>query len=153
MSQTLRFKPWALPLKLVLAFGLGFAAIEWLPDLVKKPSEFQPDLACTLSQQACLQQDAIVRLSHDVVHPLQPTQMTVQWPALPEEADMLLLSLEGHEMMMGQYQLKLIRQPDRSFSGELMLPFCTEDSMTWQGSITPVSGSHSPLYVSLRMTQ
>ncbi|GAB6262890.1 hypothetical protein L4174_019620 [Photobacterium sp. CCB-ST2H9] len=153
MSHTLQFKTWSVPFKLILAFGLGFAAIEWLPGLVTQSSEFDSALACQLSQQHCQQQDAVIQMSDDIVRPLQPTTITVQWPQLPAETKALRLTLEGREMMMGQYQLQLTRQPDNSFSGELLLPFCTENAMTWQGSITPDSGSFSPLYVSLRMTQ
>ncbi|WP_250684550.1 hypothetical protein [Photobacterium galatheae] len=142
-----------MPFKLILAFGLGFAAIEWLPGWISQPSDFDSKLACQLSQQHCQQQNAIIQMSDDIVHPLKPTTITVQWPKLPAETQVLKLTLEGREMMMGQYQLQLTRQPDDSFSGELLLPFCTENAMTWQGSITPDSGSYSPLYVSLRMTQ
>lgn len=153
MSHKLFSTHWSMPVKLILAFCLGYAAIEWLPAFIRSEPIYDSSQACELSQASCLQNNASIMLSDNIVHPLQPTTMTIRWPELPKETNSLLLTLEGHEMMMGQYQLQLTRQPDDSFSGELMLPFCTQDAMTWQGKITSDSGSLTPLYVSLRMTQ
>lgn len=153
MSDKLLSSYWTMPIKLILMFSLGFAALEWLPAFFRSETIYDSSQACELSQTSCNQNNASIMLSDNIVHPLQPTTMTIRWPELPEETNTLLLTLEGHEMMMGQYQLQLTRQPDDSFSGDLMLPFCTQDAMTWQGKITSESGSHTPLYVSLRMTQ
>ncbi|KXI24303.1 hypothetical protein AS132_02275 [Photobacterium sanguinicancri] len=81
--------------------------------------------------------------------------LSVEWNKLPTEVDSLMLSLEGHEMMMGTYKLLLKRSADNTFSGDLLLPVCTSDAMTWLGTITPINDtSHaSPLPISVRMTQ
>ena len=55
-------------------------------------------------------------------------------------------------MMMGLYQLELTRTTDGQFTGELMLPVCVSNEMTWQGSIKPLStGQFTPINVSMRM--
>ncbi|MCW8329929.1 hypothetical protein MD588_14060 [Photobacterium sp. SDRW27] len=108
---------------------------------------------CQLSTKACEQNHAIVTLSNDVIHPMQSAEVSVSWPDIPQNTDSLILSLEGHEMMMGVYKLKLTRTLNGHFSGNLMLPFCTSEEMTWQGSIKPDSNSVKiePINVSLRM--
>lgn len=95
-----------------------------------------------------------IQLEANYLQPMQPTRMTVEWPALPIEISDLELTLEGSEMMMGVYRLKLTRDiSTMDFSGNVMLPFCVSDSMTWQGAITPIDQDtiHQPLHVSLRM--
>lgn len=95
-----------------------------------------------------------IKLGADYLQPMMSTRITVEWPALPIETSELELTLEGSEMMMGVYRLKLTRNiSTMDFSGDVMLPFCVSDSMTWQGAITPIDRDtiHQPLHVSLRM--
>ncbi len=86
---------------------------------------------------------------------MKATEVNVSWPELPAETNNLMLTLEGHEMMMGVYQLKLSRTSDGQFSGDLLLPFCTSNEMTWLGNIRPLSGPEqiTPINISLRMTK
>lgn len=110
---------------------------------------------CQLSTQVCEQNNASVTLATDVINPMQNTEINVQWPDLPAETDHLVLTLEGHEMMMGVYQLQLSRTASGGFSGDLTLPFCTSDEMTWQGNIKPSSDQEkiTPINVSIRMVK
>ncbi|PSW00139.1 hypothetical protein [Photobacterium lipolyticum] len=118
-------------------------------------SPLQTDDVCQLSTKACTQQGASIQLSDDIVHPLKATEITVFWPELPQEITTLVLSLEGLEMMMGVYRLKLTKNTSGEFRGELMLPFCTSKEMTWQGTIEPFLSPEQikPINVSLRMTK
>lgn len=153
-----------LTLKTLVAFGIGFGSLQLLdaytaPSIQSVlPSRTPLEETCQLSQQACEQQAAIIQLSTDFVHPLEAATITVDWPDLPQGTTQLLVSLEGNEMMMGVYKLLLTKQASGQYSGELMLPFCTTNAMTWQGSIKALSSTNSndsiqPLNISLRMTQ
>ncbi|PSW19963.1 hypothetical protein C9I98_10940 [Photobacterium sanctipauli] len=111
---------------------------------------------CNLSTTACNQEGVTVTLSEDVIRPMQASTITVDWPALSEKQDTLTLSLEGNEMMMGIYKLNLTRiNQSNQFTGELMLPFCTSDEMTWQGQIqtTRPGPETRPVNISIRMIQ
>lgn len=154
----------SLTLKTLVAFGIGFGSLQLLDtynansDQSALSSHMPSEETCQLSQQACEQQAAIIQLSADIVHPLKSTIITVDWPSLPQETTQLMVSLEGNEMMMGVYKLLLTKQASGQYSGELMLPFCTTNAMTWQGSIEALSSNHlnssiQPLTISLRMTQ
>jgi hypothetical protein len=154
----------SLTLKTLVAFGIGFGSLQLL-DAYRansfqsaQPSHTPLEETCQLSQQACEQQAAIIQLSTNIVRPLEATTITVDWPDLPQDTAQLIVSLEGNEMMMGVYKLLLTKQASGQYSGELMLPFCTTNAMTWQGSIEPLSSTRSnnsikPLNISLRMTQ
>lgn len=154
--------------QMLIAFTIGFGSFQlidhfWvdfstLANDTTSPnstSAVQTGDVCQLSSKACNQQGARIQLGTDVVHPLEPTEITVFWPELPLEITTLALSLEGQEMMMGVYRLKLTKDTSGEFHGELMLPFCTSKAMTWQGTIQPLHSSKQvkPLNVSLRMTK
>lgn len=95
---------------------------------------------CALSTTPCQQGDASITLDKDVIRPMEKARIVVEWPALSEDIEQLALSLEGEEMMMGVYRMQLTREAGTSyFSGELMLPFCTSDAMTWVGSTHPIT--------------
>jgi len=108
---------------------------------------------CLLSSRECQQSSARIRLGADSLRPMQSTTITVVWPVLVS-AQPLELRLEGKEMPMGIYKLRLEKEPSGSYQAELMLPFCTRNSMTWIGTIAAApSERQPPLFVSLRMTQ
>ncbi|WP_299013007.1 hypothetical protein [uncultured Photobacterium sp.] len=145
---------WPAIAKLLIAFLVGFSAFQ-LTSLVTQPTLHERNISeyCVLNIKGCKQKNAVITLSSDKIHPMRETEIRVLWPDLPPSTESLLLSLEGHEMMMGVYQLKLSRVTSKHFTGELLLPFCTSNAMTWKGSIKPVSNAEQiePIYVSLRM--
>ncbi|WP_281222520.1 hypothetical protein [Photobacterium sanguinicancri] len=138
--------------KIFICFTIGIASYE----LIKSQSDSRSiDPKCALSSIHCTIDDATLSLAKDKVNPMVSNTLSVEWNTLPTEVDSLMLSLEGHEMMMGTYKLLLKRSADNTFSGDLLLPVCTSDAMTWLGTITPINDtSHaSPLPISVRMTQ
>lgn len=150
----LKHKKWQPVTNILLAVAVGLGGFQLMG--LSKEQANKPQLPtdyCQLGVQPCKQHNASVALSNDVIRPMQSTEISVSWPELPVETDSLMLSLEGQEMMMGVYQLKLARTADGLFSGNLILPFCTSNEMTWQGNIKPLSnsGQITPLNISLRM--
>ena len=114
----------------------------------------QSDTYCQLGRTPCINDQINIRLSHDIVKPMIATEVDVVWPSLPVSVENLEFILEGHEMMMGQYRLKLSRTAqDNRYNGQIILPFCTSDAMTWKGTITPSNHEHEfePVFISLRM--
>ncbi|MGR5062899.1 hypothetical protein [Photobacterium sp. DNB22_13_2] len=112
-----------------------------------------PSHHCPLSNEACEIAGKRIALDRATIRPMEAAKIQVEWPSLPSETDTIELTLEGEEMMMGVYRQTLQRQTgsDR-FSGELLLPFCVSDEMTWQGKITATANSsQQPIYVSIRM--
>ncbi|MGV2987939.1 hypothetical protein ACE1OE_09860 [Vibrio sp. E150_011] len=129
-----------------LALGAGFV----LPNLLNKAQDNHVDLTeyCMLSTKICEQDGVKIQLSKDRAHPLIPVQVQVFWPEA--DAESLMVSLQGKEMDMGmaKYQLEMIK-PD-VYQGEIVLPVCTEDSMTWYGTIE--NGDKS-VQAAVRMTR
>lgn len=152
----LKKKSWQPIANLLLIIAVGWGGFQVL-EIGKEKKEKQQLLTgyCQLSTQVCEQNNASVTLSTDVIHPMKATEVNVSWPELPAETNNLMLTLEGHEMMMGVYQLKLSRTSDGQFSGNLLLPFCTSNEMTWLGNIKPLSEPEqiTPINISLRMTK
>lgn len=129
----------------VSALSAGFFA----PELIAQFSASEKHTYCALGTQACKQENAVITLSDNVVQPLKPSTITVEWPE--EKIDQpLLLELQGQEMEMGTYKLPLTLNDKGLYTGEIMLPICTEGSMTWQGSI---SSKTNQAYISIRMEQ
>ncbi|MDD1792287.1 hypothetical protein L4D06_08875 [Enterovibrio makurazakiensis] len=89
---------------------------------------------CTLGTTACNFQSANAILSTDSVKPLVPSQLDVTFS--DSNAAHLLLALEGVEMNMGVYKLKLMRSKNNQFTGNVMLPICMDEEMTWRGTIS-----------------
>ncbi|MCG7498341.1 hypothetical protein MHO82_15845 [Vibrio sp. Of7-15] len=129
----------------VSALGAGFFA----PELIAQFSASEKHNYCELGAQACEQKNTIITLSDDIVQPLKPSTITVKWPE-ENMSQPLLLELQGQEMEMGTYKLPLTLNDKGLYTGEVMLPICTEDSMTWQGSI---SSKTNQAYISIRMEQ
>ncbi|KYN91220.1 hypothetical protein ATY35_01145 [Vibrio cidicii] len=106
------------------------------------------DLAdyCLLSTEPCQQQQASMTLSVDTLQPLAAATLTVDWPQ--SSAKQLVLSLTGVEMEMGNPKYILQQVSPGHYVGELVLPVCTSDSMTWAGELS--DGQHT-LYPAMRM--
>ncbi|WP_028022632.1 hypothetical protein [Enterovibrio calviensis] len=89
---------------------------------------------CTLGTMTCHFPSANALLSTNSVKPLVPSQLDVT--IADSNAPHLLLALEGVEMNMGIYKLKLTRSINNQFTGDVMLPICMDDEMTWRGTIS-----------------
>ncbi|MGX9521295.1 hypothetical protein ACWX0P_21285 [Vibrio mediterranei] len=128
-----------------LALGAGF----FIPNLLKHEPSADVDLTdyCMLSQQVCEQQGVKMKVDAPRVTPLTPITVEVFWPE--SDAPNLNISLQGKEMNMGvvKFQLEMIK-PD-VYQGEIILPVCAEDSMTWYGT---VSNGGSDIKAAVRMT-
>ena len=137
------------PVKLLL-IALALTAGFFADDLYER---FQDQLNrtslsdyCLLSTTACIQDDIKVTIDRDVSQPLIPTQISVEWPKT--EANELFLKMEGHEMEMGTVIFKLQKNKQGLFIGEVVLPVCTTDAMTWVGEL---SDGQQTMKTSLRM--
>lgn len=135
-------------LLVVLTLGAGFFAgdvYQWFKarSQVKPLSEY-----CLLTTQACESNNVRIKVDRDISQPLVPTEITVNWPDTQQES--LLLTMEGHEMEMGTVVFKLNKNSTGQFTGQVILPVCTTDAMTWVGEITDGQQSVS---TSIRMEQ
>lgn len=94
------------------------------------------DLAdyCMLSTDTCKQESISMSLDKNTAQPLIPSTIRVTWPNAKQ--DTLLLSLKGLEMEMGTalYQLQSVGGDE--YEGEIILPVCTLEKMTWVGELT-----------------
>ncbi|NOH97176.1 hypothetical protein [Vibrio sp. 99-70-13A1] len=94
------------------------------------------DLAdyCMLSADTCKQESISMSLDKNTAQPLIPSTIRVTWPNAKQ--DTLLLSLKGLEMEMGTalYQLQSVGGDE--YEGEIILPVCTLEKMTWVGELT-----------------
>lgn len=128
------------------AVALGFIA----PDLIKSLSQdhnpIDIDKYCMLSTKTCLQDGVAVTLEHDNAKPLVESKIEVHWDNAA--SDTLMLSLQGLEMDMGIAKYQLTKQSDGSYIGSIMLPVCTQDKMTWIGTL---SDGNSEVYPAIRM--
>lgn len=131
---------------IAVALGAGFfatEAIQWFQAKTSKPSL---DQYCLVTTAGCQTDGTKIQADRDTSQPLVPTQITVTWPAAQSES--LLLTLKGHEMEMGTLVFKLKRSASGDYLGEIVLPVCTSDAMTWYGEVS--DGSQS-LKTSIRM--
>lgn len=139
-------------MNLLKVTGVSIALIAgfYAPTLIKSlstPSEPKPlDEYCVLSKTACVQQDVSMRLSVDSAQPLVPAQITVDWP--DTNAEQLVLSLTGQEMEMGQPKFLIKKVSSGKYMGEVVLPVCTQESMTWVGKL---SDGQNTLYPAIKM--
>ncbi len=131
---------------LICTIALGF----FLPDLVrlitKNDHNINLDEYCIVSTTPCHQGDVSLTMQHDIVKPLAPSELVVRWHE--PFSDTLQLSLRGLEMEMGIVKYRLSKQPDGSFSGTLLLPVCSQDAMTWFGTL---SDGKSEIHLAIRM--
>lgn len=120
-----------------------------MPNLLKQTPNADLDLSsyCMLSSDVCEQQGVKLKLDTQRVTPLTPIKVDVFWPNA--EAETLSISLQGKEMDMGvaKYQLEMIK-PD-VYQGEIILPVCAEQRMTWYGT---VSDGSTDIKAALRMS-
>ncbi|MDN3682001.1 hypothetical protein QWZ04_16970 [Vibrio tapetis subsp. quintayensis] len=136
-----------MPMTLVVAaLATGFYAQDLLT--LVKPSNDPIDLSqyCHLSNETCTQEDMSAQLEQNVLHPLKPTVLSVNWPN--SDAEQLRLELNGMEMEMGTLRFQLDRNEEGVYQGILLLPVCTTDNMTWLGQIT---GNNQKMNVAIRM--
>ncbi|MPS31203.1 hypothetical protein D7026_02360 [Salinivibrio sp. VYel7] len=116
---------------------IAFFLPSWLSGFFSTASSttIAPAAYCSLNQQTCQYEGYQARLGNPDVHPLHANTLTVTAPQALN-TDTLLVKLKGVEMNMGEYRLVLKQTDKLTYQGQLMLPVCTEDSMTWAGSIT-----------------
>lgn len=133
-------------LLLISAVALGF----YSPDILKLFSQQEAKLDtakyCILSSQSCQQSNITMTLEHDTTKPLVPSELVVEWPNTTQKV--LLLSLQGLEMDMGVAKYQLHKISDGRFSGTLLLPVCTQEGMTWVGTLTD---GNKEVYPAIRM--
>ena len=72
-------------------------------------------------------------LGVDNAQPLIPAQLQVEWQ--DSEAKQLVLSLVGREMDMGEPKFILKKIAPGKFVGDVTLPVCRQNSMTWVGEL------------------
>ncbi len=123
----------------LLALSAGFIAAKWLNAPVQPTDLKALDDYCVVSSQTCVQQNVTIKANSDTVHPLIPSQLSVTW--VDTAAKQLLLTLEGREMEMGKVKFILNRTSGDQFQGEVILPVCTSDEMTWVGELSDGSSS------------
>ncbi len=99
-----------------------------------------------LSTQACTQQAVSMTLSNDTAQPLVASEVRVEWPSSKEPQ--LVLTLSGLEMDMGKPKFILKQTSPGLFRGEVILPVCTTDAMTWLGELTDGT---TTVYPAIRM--
>ncbi|WP_117233033.1 hypothetical protein [Vibrio maerlii] len=120
-----------------LALGAGFLA----PSILEKvqshtkhsASSIDLNQYCQLSTATCVQNEAKLTLEHDKAQPLLPSKLMVEWP---DQAESLMLTLQGLEMEMGSVKILLTPAEQGHYVGEVLLPVCTMDKMTWVGELT-----------------
>lgn len=140
MSYAIRF------IAVLVLFAAGYFAPDvirslWQPDIPTEPEEY-----CQLSSQPCKQSQITITLSHDISRPLQPNAIEINWPGAGDTQ--LLMTLRGKEMNMGTLKFMFSPGKDGQFRGNIILPVCTGNAMTWQGEITD---GHERVYTSIRM--
>ncbi|EJC6733697.1 hypothetical protein CRN32_18095 [Vibrio vulnificus] len=101
---------------------------------------------CMLSTQACTQQAVSMTLSNDTAQPLVASEVRVEWHSSKEPQ--LVLTLSGLEMDMGKPKFVLKQTSPGNYSGEVILPVCTTDAMTWLGELTDGT---TTVYPAIRM--
>ncbi len=139
-------------MKLLKITGVAVALVAgfYAPTLIKSLSTSSPlkplDEYCFLSTTPCTQQKVSMTLNVDKMQPLLPAQITVEWPEA--KAEQLVLSLTGLEMEMGQPKFLVQKVSPGHYMGELILPVCTHESMTWVGELS--DGQHT-IYPAIKM--
>lgn len=133
-------------LLLVIAVGGGFFASDIQHWIQAKNDKISLDEYCLITTQSCTQDNITVQADKDTSQPLVPTVVEVDWPE--SSSEQLFVSLQGYEMDMGQVVFKLDKNSGGRFSGQIILPVCTTEAMTWYGTITD---GEKTLKTSIRM--
>jgi hypothetical protein len=133
---------------LLVCFALlaGYFAPNLLELMKSETHSVDLDDYCMLSTLPCKNNDVTLVIEHDVIKPLEPTQIFVVWP--DTKAKSLALKIRGLEMDMGVTKFRLDGQGNGQFEGEIMLPVCTLDAMTWYGQL---SDGQKEVQTALRM--
>ncbi len=121
-------------------FGLGFGLAE-LAGNSPKQTDVDVNGLCFLSTDTCASGDIKVTMADDVARAMLPTQVSLEWPNT--DAEQILVSLKGVEMDMGEPRFALQRTSGNTFTGELLLPVCTHDTMTWVATLSDGHHSHN----------
>lgn len=132
-------------LLIILAVAGGFFAGD-LVKLFQNQTPVSLDDYCLVSTEPCTQQSVTVKANKATSQPLVPTLVEVDWP--DARSDKLVVSMQGYEMDMGNVLFTLERTATGQFSGQIILPVCTTDAMTWYGTI---SDGDSSINTSIRM--
>ncbi len=103
---------------------------------------------CQLSTTACEQNNAVITISQDTAQPLLPFSLQANWPQ--SDASQLNLTLQGHEMEMGTARFAIAKLADGQYQGEVLLPACTMENMTWVGTL---SDGKQSINVAIRMAR
>ncbi|PNM65241.1 hypothetical protein AL546_002810 [Vibrio vulnificus] len=135
----------------IVALSGGFFAkdiVQLLSSDTTAVAQSAPQLEdyCMLSTQACTQQAVSMMLSNDTAQPLVASEVRVEWPSSKEPQ--LVLTLSGLEMDMGKPKFVLKQTSPGHYSGEVILPVCTTDAMTWLGELTDGT---TTVYPAIRM--
>ncbi len=119
---------------ILIALGAGFFANDLIKAISQQTQSVDISQYCQLSTKSCTQDNVSMTLSQDNTHPLVANRITVNWPN--SKTKQLELTLKGVEMDMGV--LKFVLKPTSSgqFETDIILPVCTNDSMTWAGELT-----------------
>lgn len=133
---------------IALALSGGFFANDLVNWYQSRAEQISLDEYCLITTSRCQQGDISVQANKNVSHPLVPTEIQVDWPKTT--SDSLLISLQGYEMEMGNAVFKLNKTQSGQFSGQVILPVCTEHAMTWYGTITD---GEQTIKTSIRMEQ
>ncbi|WP_165313280.1 hypothetical protein [Vibrio ziniensis] len=133
-------------LAIFIALLAGFFASDIIKLFSEKTKNIDLSQYCVLSTTPCIQKGISMSLAQPTVHPLVANRLTVSWPN--SEAQQLVLSLEGVEMEMGTVKYVLKKVESDKFETDIILPVCTNDSMTWVGQL---SDSKTTVLPALRM--
>lgn len=85
-------------------------------------------------------------LSSDTAQPLVASEIRVEWPSA--SAEQLTLTLSGLEMDMGMPKFVLTQTAPGHYRGDVILPVCTTEAMTWLGELTDGT---TTVYPAIRM--
>ncbi|MFA0112312.1 hypothetical protein AB4407_01265 [Vibrio sp. 10N.261.46.E11] len=124
----------ALGIALVAGF-YGPQAIQQFESAMGRASaEVNLDDYCMLSTTSCEQNTVTMTLDRETAQPLASTKIKVVWEGAA--SDTLMLSLTGLEMEMGSARFQLKNIGNNTYEGDVILPVCTLDKMTWIGELT-----------------
>ena len=133
-----------------IALFVGFYAPNIVKAVVSTQQEnlpLEPSQYCALSTQQCEQKGVEMRLDTGIAKPLVATHIEVNWQG--SQSDQLMLTLRGLEMNLGVVKFPILKQQSGQYQGTIVLPICTENKMTWVGTLTDQRGNK--VYTSIRM--
>jgi hypothetical protein len=157
-----------LPVKIslvLITLTAGFYApdvIKYLKENIESPMQLRSiDQYCMLSKQSCVQDSITITLDKDVLKPMVSSKMNVVWSRIQSSGTLppnkqpsnkqppkLILTMKGLEGELGTVKYILKHVGDNNYVGDITLPVCTLDEMTWLGELT--DGTKT-VYPALRM--